>query len=80
MMHYVVLLVLLFLQWTISGNVSYLVTMETLKVGVVFPLIVSSCPLEHLERLRLLVDFLIEFRLTCSSFGMGGKGLIIFFK
>ena len=73
MMSYVVpLVVFFFLRWTISGNVSYIVTMETLKVGLVFPLIVFSCPLELLGRLRLLVAFLLEVRLTSSSFGMGG--------
>ena len=74
MMSFVVvpLLVFLFLQWTISGNVSYLVTIETLKVGVVSSLIISSCPLELLRRLRLLVDFLLEVILTYSSLGMGG--------
>ena len=50
----------------------YLVTIETLKARVVFPLIVSSCPLELLGRLRLLVDFLLEVGLTYSSLGMGG--------
>ena len=72
MMYFVVILVLLFLQLTIFGNVYYLVTMETLKVGVVFPLVVFSCPLEPLGRSRLLMAFLLEVRLTSSSFGMGG--------
>ena len=63
MMSIIILLVFLFLQWTIYGNVSYLVTMETLKVGVVFPMIVSSCRLEPLGRSGLLMDFLLEVRL-----------------
>ena len=71
-MSFVVLLVFFFHQWTISGNFSYLVTMETLKVVVVFPLIVSSRPLEPLGRLRILMNFLLEFKLSSSSFGMGG--------
>ena len=72
MMSFVVLLVLFFLQWTTSGKVSYLVTIETLKVRVVSSMIVSSCPLELLGRLRLLVAFLLEVILTSSSLGMGG--------
>ena len=79
MMSFVVLLVFLFPQWKIFDNVSYLVTMETLKVGIVFPLIVSSCPLEPLGRSGLLVAFLLEVRLNSSSFSMGGYGLIILF-
>ena len=72
MMSFVVLLVFIFLPWTISGNVLYLVTMETLKVGVVFPLIVSSRPLEPIGRFLLPVALLLEVRLNSSSFGMGG--------
>ena len=73
MMSYAIpLLVFFFLQCIMSGNVSYLVTIETLKVGVVSSLIVSSCPLELIGRLRLLVDFLIEVILSSSSLGMGG--------
>ena len=72
MMSFVVLLVFFFIQWSISVNVSYLVTLETLKVGVVFPLIVSSFPFKPLGRSILLVAFLLEVRLTSSSFGMGG--------
>ena len=66
------LLVFLSLQRTISGNVSCLITIETLKVGLVFPLIVSSCPLELIGRLRLLVVFLLEVRMDYFSFGIGG--------
>ena len=73
MIYFVFILVLFFLQWIIVDNVSYLVTIETLKVGVVFPLIVSSYPLELLGRLRLIMAFLIEVRLNSSSFGMGGR-------
>ena len=74
MMYFVVvsLLLFFFLQWTISSNVSYLDTIETLKVGVVSSLIVSSCPLEILGRLRVLVAFILEVRLTSSSIGIGG--------
>ena len=57
------ILLFFFLQWTISGNVSYLVTIVTLKLGVVFCLIVLFSPLEPLGRSRLLVDFLLEVRL-----------------
>ena len=66
MIYFVVLIVFFFLQWTVSGKVSCLVTTEKLKDGVVFPLIVSSCPLEILVRLGLLVDILLEFRFTSS--------------
>ena len=71
MMPFVFIIVFLFLQWTISGNVSYLVTMETLEVGVVSSLIVYSCPLELIGRLRLLVAFLLEVILTSFCLGMG---------
>ena len=65
------LLVLLFLQRTISGNVSYLITMKTLKAGVVLTWRTFSCSLDSSGRLRLLVVSLVEVRLT-SSFGMSG--------
>ena len=80
MMSFVVLLLFFFIQWTFSGKVSYLVTIETLKVRVVIHLIVSSFPFEPIGRSGLLVSFLLEVSLTYSSFGMGRMGLIILFK
>ena len=74
MMSFVVvvpLLVFLSLQRTISGNVSYLITIETLKVGVVPLWETFSCSLEPSGRLRVLVVSLLEFGLT-SSLDMGG--------
>ena len=69
MIYFVVHLVFYFFQWKIYGNVPYLVTIETLKVGVVFPLILSSCPLELLGRFRLIASLLLEVRLNSSSLG-----------
>ena len=82
MMYFVVvpILVFFFLKWKIYDNVSYLVTIETLKVGVLSSWIVSSYPFEILEMLRFLVAFLIEVILTYYSLIMGGYGFIIFFK
>ena len=65
------LLVFLSLQRTISGNVSYLITMKTLKAGVVPLWNTFSCSLEPSERLRLLVVSLIEVGLTPSLLSMG---------
>ena len=64
-------LILLLLYRTISGNVSYLVTMKTLKVGVVLIWKTFSCSLELSGRLRLFVVSLLEVGLT-PSLGMGG--------
>ena len=74
MMSFVVvpLLVLFSLQRTISGNVSYLITMKTLNAGVVPLWETFSCSLEPSRRLRLLVVSLLEVGSTSSSLGMGG--------
>ena len=75
MMSFVVvdpLLVILSLQRTISGNVSYLVTLKTLKAGVVLIGETFSCFLEPFGRLRLLVVSLLEVRLSPSSLGVSG--------
>ena len=73
MMSFVVvpLLLLFFLQRTISSNVSYLTTIETLKVRVVPLWETFFCSLQPSGRLRLLVVSLLE-GLTSSSLGMGG--------
>ena len=66
------LLVFFFLQRTISGNVSYLITIETLKVGVVPLWETFSCSLEPSGKLRILLVSLLEVGLTYSSLGMSG--------
>ena len=68
---FVPLLEILFLQRRISGNVSYLITMKTLKVEVVPFEETFSCLMELPGRLILPLS-LIEFGLTSSSLGMSG--------
>ena len=75
MMYFVVvdpLLIFLSLRRMISGNVSYIMTMKTMKVEVVLTWRTFSCYLDSFGRLRLLVVSLLEFRLTSYSFGMSG--------
>ena len=64
--------VFLFFQRTISGNVSYLITIEILKVGVVPLWETFSCSLEPFVRLRILMVSLLEVGLNYSFLGMGG--------
>ena len=66
------LLILLFLHRAISGNVSYLITMKTLKAGVVPLGETFSCLLELPGRLILPLVSLLEVGLISSSLGMSG--------
>ena len=66
------LLIFLSLHRTISGNVSYLITMKTLKDGIVPIGETFSFSLEPFGSLRLFVVSLLEVGLNSSSLGMSG--------